>query len=312
MEYEGIINLLKPAGMTSHDGVYFLRKLSGIKRIGHTGTLDPMAVGVLPLCIGNATRIMDYLDMDDKEYRCEMILGVETDTQDIWGTILKDCRDSVNVIEEEVLRKAFAPYSGEIFQLPPGFSAVRIHGKHLYEYARKGQEVIVDPRPVIIRSLNLVEFDQNSARVTFDVKCSKGTYIRSICHDIGKTLGCGGAMSFLARRASGTFRVENSVTLEELKRGWKTFLLPVDYPLGHFGKLTIPANRVDWFSNGGYLRLDEVEVSRQPSIKEISKHIKTREGLERAFNVYCGERFLGVVLYNEDRKQFIADKVFCR
>ena len=229
MEVQGIINLLKPAGMTSHDGVYFLRKLTGIKKIGHTGTLDPMAAGVLPICIGNATKIIDYLDLDEKEYRCEMILGIETDTYDIWGKVLNDQRYKVSCIDETALTSAFNTFIGEIYQLPPNYSSVRVQGKHLYEYARKGQEVSVKPRPVIIHNLKILRFDGNTGRVMFDIACSKGTYIRSICHEAGKILKCGGAMSFLARISSGSFKIENSVTMEALSEEWSKHLLPMDF-----------------------------------------------------------------------------------
>lgn len=311
-EYTGIINLLKPAGMTSHDGVYFLRKLTGIKRIGHTGTLDPMATGVLPICIGSATRVMDYLDLDEKEYRCEMILGLETDTGDIWGTVLNESRDKTAEINEYDIVKAFTTSIGEIYQIPPSYSSVRIKGMHLYEYARKGREISAPPRPVIIRNIELVTFDRRNNRVLFDVKCSKGTYIRSICQETGKILGCGGTMSFLSRTASGDFRIENSVTLEELADDWDKHLLPPEFPLKKFGELLIPPEREKWFLNGGHLRTDEVKIIRKPSIKAIPGHIKTREGLDRAYSVYCGERFLGVAIYNKDKKQFIVDKVFSK
>ena len=157
-EREGIINLLKPAGMTSHDAVYFLRRLTGEKRIGHTGTLDPMAVGVLPLCIGNATRIIEYLDADRKSYRCEMLLGIETDTQDIWGEVLCDRRKSAGNLTAEKLKEVLETFQGDIFQIPPRYSSVRINGRHLYEYARKGEEVEIKPRPVQIYNLNLISF----------------------------------------------------------------------------------------------------------------------------------------------------------
>lgn len=308
----GSVNLLKPAGMTSHDGVYALRKLSGIKRIGHTGTLDPMATGVLPLLVGNATRLMEYLDIDDKEYRCEMILGIETDTQDIWGNLLKDKRDLIKHIDKDDILNAFEPYIGEIFQTPPLVSAVRIKGKRLYEYARKGEQVEVKPRPITIHRLNVLTIDMDKGRITFEVKCSKGTYIRSICHEVGMSLGCGGAMSFLIRKMSGVFKLENSVTLEELQKDWESKLLPLDYPLQKLGGLSIQPNRVDWFSNGGYLRPNEVEIIRQPSFKDNSKHITKKEGLDRTFNVYCKDRFLGVMLYDYDKELFVADKVFSR
>ncbi|MDD2215986.1 MAG: tRNA pseudouridine(55) synthase TruB [Eubacteriales bacterium] len=312
MSYEGVINLLKPAGMTSHDVVYFLRKLTKEKRIGHTGTLDPMAVGVLVLCIGSATRIIDYLDLDKKEYRCEILLGVETDTWDIWGNVIRDSRNKIKGITEETIKEAFRPFMGEIFQIPPNYSAVRIGGKRLYEYARVGQEVEVPSRPVIIYDLKFIGFDQRTGRVLFDVTCSKGTYIRSICHQVGLTLGCGGAMSFLARKASGIFQIKDGATIEELMINWQQYLLPMDVPLAQLGKLQIPSDRATWFCNGGSLRKEQATVICHPSFIEISKHIKRRKGLEKAYRVYYEDCFMGVVIYDEERKLFVADKVFSK
>jgi len=312
MLQHGIINFLKPAGMTSHDGVYMLRRLIGEKRIGHTGTLDPMAVGVLPLCVGNATRVIDYLDYDEKEYRCELLLGVQTDTWDIWGSLLSDKRGSFEPIEEEKIRTGLASFKGDIFQLPPGYSAIRINGKRLYEYARNGQTVEVEKRPVSIKDIELISYDPDKGRVLFDVRCSKGTYVRSICQELGDILECGAAMSFLARKASGVFRIEHSVSAEELKEGWQEHLLPLDFPLAHLGAIEIPERRVFWFSNGGQLRKDEISIVRTPAAQDTRGHIRVREGLECAYCAYSEGRFLGVMIYNEQEKLFTADKVLCK
>lgn len=162
----GIINLLKPAGMTSHDGVRLLRRLTGIKRIGHTGTLDPMAVGVLPICIGSAARITEYLDLDYKKYRCEMQLGLETDTQDIWGAILRDNRGNF-IFDGEKIKEVLSSFQGMISQYPPGYSAVRVNGKRLYEYARKGEEVEIKPRQVNIKNITVIHMDHKKKQGDF-------------------------------------------------------------------------------------------------------------------------------------------------
>lgn len=219
---DGILNINKPAGMTSHDVIGDLRRLLGMKKIGHTGTLDPMATGVLPICLGKATRVAEYMDMDFKTYRCTMSLGVVTDTQDIWGEVL-ELRDTPGITEAAV-RAAFMPFRGEISQLPPMYSAVRIDGRRLYDYARAGEtDVVADrvqPRRVYIRSLDieLIDFaaDSNVKKVTFVVECSKGTYIRTICQDVGQALGCGAAMESLCRIAGGAFRIEDAVSLDAL------------------------------------------------------------------------------------------------
>lgn len=308
----GLINLLKPAGMTSHDCVHYLRKLTGIKRIGHTGTLDPMAAGVLPLCIGNATRIVEYLDLEHKVYRCQMILGIITDTWDVWGNVLQDNREKFENPDLETIEKVFQTFTGEIYQTPPSYSSVRIGGKRLYEYAREGKQVEAAKRPAIIHELRIVEYDKAAGRITFDMRCSKGTYVRSVCHEAGKLLGFGGAMSFLLRTASGEFQLAEAVPLERLMQGWRNYLLPVDYPLTHFGKINIPENRAAWFSNGGFLRDAEVEIMRQPKAGYATKHIRAREGLDRSYCVYSKERFLGVALYDDKKRIYTADKVLCR
>ncbi len=339
---DGIINVLKPAGMTSHDGVQFLRRLTGIKRIGHTGTLDPMAVGVLPLCIGSAARITEYLDLDYKKYRCEMQLGLETDTQDIWGTVLQDRRNEGYPNKERVVN-ALSNFSGLISQYPPGYSAVRVNGKRLYEYARQGEEVEIKPREVEIKCLHIISFDQEKGRVTFDVECSKGTYIRTICKDAGNILGCGAAMSCLVRTASGAFTLEDSVTLEELRdNDPEKYLLTSDYPLVHFGKAVVNADRGKWFTNGGHLRMSDVTILQEPEFKDWNGTsddgspgiLNIREEYKTAYNIYfapdlqkvlaevsrndsdrskitlAGVEFLGVAFYSKQFKKLVGDKVF--
>jgi tRNA pseudouridine55 synthase len=309
---KGIINMLKPAGMTSSDGVYFLRRLTGQRKIGHAGTLDPMAAGVLPLCIGRATRIIDYLDLDKKEYRCEMQLGIATDTWDIWGKITECKTDCIRGVTVEDVEEVLSSFLGEIYQMPPMYSSVRIKGKHLYEYARKNQKVEVKKRPVIIYDMRLVGCSPSSGRILFDVVCSKGTYIRSICHEAGEILGCGASMSFLLRKGSGSFLLQDAVTIEDLNLDWKRYLLPADYPLQHLGRIDVPKARRQWFCNGGYLRPKEIRVVKRPSFNEETSHIKIRGGLERAYRAYCDDEFLGMMLYNQDEGIFASDKVFCR
>ena len=316
---DGIINLLKPAGMTSHDGVQMLRRLTGIKRIGHTGTLDPMAVGVLPLCIGSAARITEYLDLDYKKYRCEMQLGIETDTQDIWGEIIRDIRGEYNIDQQQII-DTLSSFQGLISQYPPGYSAVRVNGRHLYEYARQGQEVEIKPRQVNIKSIIVICLDLGKGRVTFDVECSKGTYIRTICHDAGKILGCGAAMSCLVRTASGAFYLENTVTIEQLTEGnIEQYLLEPDFPLVHFGTAIVNEDRGKWFTNGGHLRMSEVKIIREPEFKDAQDALNIRKEFKTAYNIYLDVNelatketngFLGVAFYNEDYKKLVADKIF--
>ena len=184
---DGILIIDKPQNWTSHDCVAVCRRASGVKKTGHGGTLDPMAEGLLPVFIGRATKIMEYLDLDYKTYRCRAKLGITTDTMDVWGTVVE--QRSTEGITEEDIREKMELFRGEISQLPPKYSAVRVKGKRLYEYARDGQDVEIKPRRVRVSRLGIKDIDMEAYTVTFDVTCSKGTYVRSICHDLGEALG---------------------------------------------------------------------------------------------------------------------------
>mgnify|MGYP002249129511 CR=1 FL=1 len=210
---DGIININKPAGMTSHDVIGDLRRLLGMKKIGHTGTLDPMATGVLPICLGKATRVAENMDMDFKTYRCTMSLGVITDTQDIWGEVL-ELRDTANITEAAV-HAAVAPFQGENLQLPPMYSAVKINGQPLYKAARKGQTVERTPRPITIydmEDLGSPAPDEYTARVA----CSRGTYSRGLAEESGDALGVPATLSALRRTQAGVFSLAQCHTLPEI------------------------------------------------------------------------------------------------
>ena len=211
-----IINILKPTGMTSHDVVSRVRRILNMKKVGHTGTLDPDASGVLPICIGKATKVSELILNKDKSYICELTLGMTTDTYDSSGSIIKRVDDFK--ASEVDIQKAFDTQKGEIEQLPPVYSALKVNGKKMCDLARSGKadEIVIKARKVNIKELNILSI--NDKKIMFYVKCSKGTYVRSICHDIGEYLGCGGHMSFLLRTSSGKFDLENSITLEELEK----------------------------------------------------------------------------------------------
>ncbi len=221
------MNIDKPKGMTSHDVVSRLRKITKIKQIGHTGTLDPFATGVLPVCIGKATRLIEYLQ-DDKEYIAEVQFGKNTDTYDLDGQVT----DVFDVkISEEDLVNVLPKFRGEISQLPPIYSAIKVNGKKLYDYARKGEEVEIQPRKVTITKLELLSFDKENQLAQIVVGCSKGTYIRSLAYDIGKELNCGAYLSALKRTKAGKFVIENSISLENLKEQsdvLKNLINPID------------------------------------------------------------------------------------
>lgn len=206
----GFLNIYKPVGMTSHDVVSVLRRVTKIKQIGHTGTLDPFAEGVLPICIGKATRLIEYLQ-DDKEYLATVQFGAATNTFDLDGE--KVFTSDKKVLRDDI-KEGLKSFEGEILQLPPIFSAIKVKGKKLYEYARKGEEVEIQPRKVVIENIELKNFDEELQQAQILLKCSKGTYIRSIANDLGKNLGCGGYLIKLIRTQAGKFRVENSVQLD--------------------------------------------------------------------------------------------------
>ena len=199
----GILNINKPEGWTSQDVAAKLRKTLGTKRVGHTGTLDPMASGVLPVCYGRATRIIEYYDADLKTYACEMQLGVRTDTLDRTGTVLEE-RPFQGITEEEI-RSAVSRMSGWVEQIPPKYSALKVNGKRLYEYARQGLDVEIRSRRIYIDRIGTDSIDTDSGLIRFTVRCSKGTYIRTICDDLGQELGCGAVMTALTRTESGPY-----------------------------------------------------------------------------------------------------------
>lgn len=225
---DGIINILKPSGMTSADVVAWVRRTLHVKKVGHTGTLDPGVVGVLPVCLGQATRFAEFLTEQGKAYRAELTLGISTDTQDGYGQILTRQTPEVTVREFEGVLGRF---QGVVRQTPPMYSAVRKDGKHLYEYARQGLEVERLQREVVIAGLKLERWIEGQfPQAVLDIQCSKGTYIRTLCHDIGQELGCGAHMSYLIRTRSGPFLLEDSWTLEEIEEQISVdkheFLLP--------------------------------------------------------------------------------------
>ncbi len=239
-EVHGVLNINKPAGMTSHDVVDAVRRLLGVQRVGHTGTLDPQATGVLPLCVGRATRIAQYLTQADKEYVMTLRLGITTDTLDATG---KETGrgDEAGVTQEDVTR-VLPRFVGEIRQIPPLYSAKKHQGERLYKLARRGETVEREPVTVRVHSLELLEFA--SPLVRLRTVCSKGTYARSLCDDIGRALGCGGHLQALTRTRSGRFGLEGVVTLAELEERVRAgrlgeVLIPIADALAH-----LPAIRV--------------------------------------------------------------------
>ena len=248
MATNGIIVIDKPEGWTSMDVCAKLRGMYREKRVGHAGTLDPMATGVLPVFIGRATRAVEFADKGDKEYVAGLKLGIVTNTQDTSGEVLET--RPVNVTPEQ-LEDALAKFRGDIEQIPPMYSAIKINGKKLYELARKGKEVERKPRPVTIHALT-VESQTAPDEYTIRVRCSKGTYVRTLCHDIGQALGCGGTMSSLRRTMAAGFDLSQSVSLEQVQDHpqREELLLRVDTYFSTYPAITVEASAEKKIRNG--------------------------------------------------------------
>ncbi len=241
----GLLNVDKPAGLTSHDVVEIVRRGSRVRKVGHAGTLDPMASGVLVLCLGPATRLSEYVMLSPKRYRAEVCLGATTSTYDTEGEIT--ARYDLGTLDAPQIEAALAAFRGEIQQIPPMYSAIKQGGRPLYKMARAGQEVEREARAVTIHDLRLAEV--NLPRITLDVVCSPGTYIRSLAHDLGVALGVGGYLSSLVREASGAFRREAAVPLDSLRDAfvagdWRAFLLPPELAVADWPVVTFQAEDV--------------------------------------------------------------------
>lgn len=298
-----IVSILKPTGMTSHDAVSIVRRITGIKKVGHTGTLDPDAAGVLPICIGRATKVSELILNKEKSYICELTLGASTDTYDSSGKIIYKADDDF-VYNEEEIKKALMSLVGEIEQYPPKYSALKVNGKRMCDLVRKGREdeIVLKPRKVNIKKIEILGIDKNKVR--FYTECSKGTYIRSICYDIGEILGCGGHMSFLLRTSSGKFNLENSITFEEMEKYMQdgtleNYMFDIDYTLDMYPKIILADNAIKYYVNGGIIESRRFEYSEY------------KEGDEYA-RVYSRDEFLGIgKLKSADGKVSIkSDKIF--
>lgn len=249
----GIVIVDKPQGWTSQDVTARLRRVFDTRRIGHGGTLDPMATGVLPVFVGRATRGVEFFEHAEKTYETVLRLGVTTDTEDITGTVLTQC--PVNVTAQEV-ETVLEDFRGEIMQVPPMYSALKIGGQKLYDLARKGKEVERQPRPVSIHELTLL--NMAGTEVSLRVRCSKGTYIRTLCKDIGQALGCGGTMAALRRIQAGEYTAQEAVPLETLLQAENPgqYLKPVDSMFRAFPAVTLTANQEKRCRNGNAFSLN--------------------------------------------------------
>ncbi len=266
----GYFNMLKPPGMSSSQVVGFVRhRLPRGLRVGHGGTLDPDAAGVLPVCVGRATRLFDYIIDKQKQYIAELKLGVVTDTQDASGEILAEC--DASHITPDMVRAALPAFIGDIRQVPPAFSAIKRDGKRMYDLARKGQAVELEPRDVHVENIEYLDTMQDGGHL-IRVSCGKGVYIRTLCHDIGAALGVGGHMAFLLRNQAGYFDVAHGVTLEELdeaaRAGCMEELLTVpDAPLQHIPAVQVGAKHTRVIMNGNPIRPEWYEGEAQGVVR---------------------------------------------
>jgi tRNA pseudouridine55 synthase len=251
---DGIINLWKPTGMTSHDAVYKVRRALHIKRVGHTGTLDPLAEGVLPICVGKATKMADYISASQKTYIAVMALGRATNTQDITGDVT--AQSEKHPSKEQIL-KAVSAFTGEIYQIPPMFSAVHHKGKRLYELARQGVTVEREPRKITIYNITVLDIEGKTVKIL--VECAKGTYIRTLCHDIGLALGTYACMTELVRTRSGVFLKDTSISLETLETEGEKHLIPPDEFFMDYEKIVLPEEDEKRVRNGVMIKADVEE-----------------------------------------------------
>lgn len=303
--YHGIINVYKEAGYTSHDVVARLRGICKQRKIGHTGTLDPDAVGVLPVCLGNGTRLCDMLTDRTKEYVAVLRLGITTDTQDISGAVLNE--KPVTAIPDKV-REVIASFMGDSMQIPPMYSALKVNGKKLYELAREGKDVEREARPITIYRLEIL--NEAHPEYTIKVECSKGTYIRTLCHDIGQALGCGGVMASLQRTRVGEFGIEQAYTLDELQKLSDQ---------GQLSKVVIPVERM--FEKLPALKVKEESMKALQNGNQLKSGDFQEEGFicgdtqkaagGQEFRVYSHEGvFYGIYSYAERSRLFCPVKLF--
>ena len=261
----GIINLKKEAGMTSHDAVFKLRKILGTKKIGHGGTLDPDVVGVLPIAVGKATRMVEFMQDEGKIYEGEITLGYSTTTEDTSGEVVSET-PVLSPLNENLVDEAIASLTGPITQIPPMYSAVKVNGRKLYEYARAGQEVERPERQVTIYSFertSSISYEENLARFSFRVKCSKGTYIRTLSVDLGEKLGFAAHMSHLTRTSAAGLQLDDALTLSEIEEkvqaGELDFLHPLEIGTGDLVKVHLTPEQAEEVRFGRFIKLEQTE-----------------------------------------------------
>lgn len=295
----GVIVVDKPQGFTSFDVVAVMRGITKMKKIGHTGTLDPMATGVLPIILGNATKAQDILPDSNKEYIAEFQLGITTDTLDITGNILS--KNSFSVTYQDFENALFS-FKGEIMQIPPMYSAVQKNGVRLYDLARQGIEIEREARKVNISKVEIINFDKENGRGKFLLSCSKGTYIRSICDDLGKKLGCGAVLTSLKRTFACGFSIEDSRTLDDLKtfaengNSFEDIVFPTEKLFSVYKSVNVSTQQGIRFKNGGSLMLERLKIKNY-----LDSDI---------YRVYSNSEFLGLGEVSAGKNELTVKKLF--
>lgn len=295
--FQGVLCVNKPQKFTSFDVIAKLRGMTRTRKLGHSGTLDPMATGVLPVFFGGATKACDLVPITDKRYRAGVRFGQTTDTQDVWGTVL---REDPRPVSRDALEDALRGFRGTISQLPPMYSAVQINGQRLYDLARKGVEVERTPRKITIHSLELLSYEESTREAVVDVCCSKGTYIRTLCHDLGEVLGCGGIMTSLVRTEAAGFTLADCRTLEEIQAlvdegRLGEALLPVEALFRGLPAIRLSPVQSRMFENGVRLDLNRVRHQEIPG----SHAVYDSEGT-----------FLGLAQCQTETEELVMEKLF--
>lgn len=305
--YHGIINVYKEPGYTSHDVVARLRGILKQKKIGHTGTLDPAAEGVLPVCLGLGTRLCDMLTDKTKTYEAVMLLGAVTDTQDTTGRVMREDRESALKLGQEEVTRAVLGFAGDYAQIPPMYSALKVDGRKLYELARAGREIERQARQVQILDISVEKIDL--PRVWMKVTCSKGTYIRTLCHDIGALLGCGGCMEHLVRTRVDRFGIKDSLKLDEIEKlrdegQLDRCILPVEAALQSYAVLQVRKEADPFIYNGNPCFKNQLDAGEEADfLKDLADGQK--------FRMYdSGGQFVGVYEYRADRHWWKPWKMF--
>lgn len=287
---DGFINILKPTGLSSHDVIDIVRRIFKQKRVGHAGTLDPAAAGILPIALGRAARLVEYMEGADKSYRAEIAFGYATDTGDVYGEVVESVSHPVLPSEDE-LRGILARFVGQIAQTPPAYSAIKVEGQRAYDLARQGTAVEMRARTVTIHRLELVHVDWKHRRILVDVDCAKGTYIRALCTDIGAAMGLPATMRFLLRTRVGGFRLADSYTLEELAEAGESAVCAPDTALD-LPCYELDAQRVKAFYSG---------------LSTSERRLPLAEGFYR---VYAEGVFLGIGRYDAAAQEMYPAKAF--